>query len=75
MSATTPQIAAPVWMTRKEAAEHLREDTDTVDGKMVPMQAKRVPGKIRYVRMNAQGTRPRLLRADVYEILPAEIVQ
>ena len=59
------------WMTRREVAEYLRCGVDEVDARLVPLSGhpSAVPGKMRYLLMDAGGaTRVSILAADVLSL-------
>ncbi len=63
----------PAYMTRKEAAAHLRCSVDTVDRMLVAMSDGQERGKLRYLMAPINRvTRVRILAADVFAILPQQ---
>lgn len=60
------------WLTRNESARYLRMSVDTVDRMTVPMKANRIPGKLRFSLVKAEGSyrKVRILAEDVYAVLP-----
>lgn len=70
----TVEIQTP-WMTRKEAWSYLCLSESTVDSRVITWDGKSGPvrGKIRAYPMRFPGGKrqwPRLVRADVYALLP-----
>jgi hypothetical protein len=71
----TTYIDPEPWMTRKEAMAYLKIKKSALHVKMIPWdgRSRRVPGKIRTAALMCEGRKrhlPRLLKADVYAILP-----
>jgi hypothetical protein len=61
-------------MTQQEAKEHLRVSVEYIEARLIPIRSnpRPVKHKIRFTSLGDGGKRtmPRLLREDVYKILP-----
>lgn len=62
------------WMTQAEAKAHLRVSVEYIEARLIPIRSnpRPVKHKIRFTSLSDGGMRtmPRLLREDVYKILP-----
>ena len=63
------------WMTQREAQEHLRVSYHTLWRRLIRLKdnPRRIPGKVRFMALDLGGVKcpPRLVRADVYAMLPS----
>jgi hypothetical protein len=65
-------LSMSAWLTKKEAAQHLRVSVDTIERRALPWQLHHQPFKIRYKHLllgEDSEPRPRFFKPDVDAML------